>query len=305
METWFWIVGWFLSILTTTGNGFIIFLVCRKRQLHTKTNAFVVSLAVADFCVGMTVVPSLFLKYKTSIHHKLQTRLPGGTEFVRWTFMVTSVTNLCNLVLDRFIAVAKPLKYLTFMTRRRVMQMILFSWATPSFFILLESTIFRSLNTSLIINTFFWLVIIFYRFLPCLMLIFCFLSMIRIVYQQDRAARILAKQLRFNHRVLFKSHEKSAVVMMGIVIGMFLVCSGIYLHCGLVRVLSDKISCNDLNYKIPILILNSAVNALAYAFLKRDIKKESERLYKAIFRRGNKVKPFSEDNRFILGSTTL
>ena len=60
METWFWVLGWFLSILTMVVNGFVIFLVCSKRQLRTKTNAFVVSLAVADFGVGMLAVPSQF-----------------------------------------------------------------------------------------------------------------------------------------------------------------------------------------------------------------------------------------------------
>ena len=60
METWFWVLGWFLSILTMVVNGFVIFLVCSKRQLRTKTNAFVVSLAVADFGVGIIAVPSLF-----------------------------------------------------------------------------------------------------------------------------------------------------------------------------------------------------------------------------------------------------
>jgi len=60
MKTWFWILGWSLSIQTIAGNGFIIFLVCSRGQLRTKTNAFVVSLAVADFCVGMSVVPQLF-----------------------------------------------------------------------------------------------------------------------------------------------------------------------------------------------------------------------------------------------------
>nr|XP_058970303.1 uncharacterized protein LOC131796717 [Pocillopora verrucosa] len=66
METWFWILGWSLSIVTIAGNGFIIFLVCRRRRLRTKTNAFVVSLAVADFCVGLSAVPPLFVCEKTT-----------------------------------------------------------------------------------------------------------------------------------------------------------------------------------------------------------------------------------------------
>ena len=62
METWFWILGWFLSFLTIIGNGFTIFLVCSRRNLRTKTNAFIVSLAVADFCVDLIVmiIPSMF-----------------------------------------------------------------------------------------------------------------------------------------------------------------------------------------------------------------------------------------------------
>ena len=58
---WFWIFGWFLCILTVVVNGFVIFLVYSKRQLRTKTNVFVVSLAVADFGVGMFAAPSRLL----------------------------------------------------------------------------------------------------------------------------------------------------------------------------------------------------------------------------------------------------
>ena len=56
-------------------------------------------------------------------------------------------------------------------------------------------------------------------------LIFCFISMTFHVRKHDRSACIVGKQLRFNH------HEKSAVIMMGIVIGVFLVCSGMHLRC--------------------------------------------------------------------------
>ena len=273
MEAWFWILGWVLTILTITGNGFIIFLVSSKRQLRTKTNAFVLSLAVADFCVGMSVVPSLFFCNITNGCNWPQAWL-SWVHLMRWLFGYASVTNLCSLVLDRYIAVVKPLNYLTFMTRRRVIEMISVSWAIPLAFEILPiaSLIY---STPILFYIFLWFLMIFYEFLPCFMLIVFFSSMLHFVYKHDRADRILAKQLRFNHRVsMFTSQEKSAVKMMAIVIGLFLLCYAIFLRCTFVSIVDVQNQCNDLEYKIPILVLNSAVNPLAYAFFKRDIKKE-------------------------------
>ena len=127
METWFWMLGWFLSFLTIIGNGFTIFLVCSRRNLRTKTNAFIVSLAVADFCVGLSVIPSLFACDITNTYDRPQ-HLRSWVNILRWLFSNTSVVNLCGLVLDRFIAIVHPLKYITFMTRRRITQVISFSW---------------------------------------------------------------------------------------------------------------------------------------------------------------------------------
>ena len=92
------------------------------------------------------------------------------------------------------------------------------------------------------------------------------------------SARTLAKQLRFNHRVSFKTHnEKSAVIMMGIVIGVFVVCYEIYLRCSLLVLFDTNALCKDEQYKIPVLVLNSDIDPLSYAFFKRDIKKEFKR----------------------------
>ena len=102
------------------------------------------------------------------------------------------------------------------------------------------------------------------------------------VRKYDRSTRIVAKQLRFNHQVSFKNHQqKSAAIMMGLVIGVFLVCYGMYLRCSFLILSSSR--CNDENYKILFLVLNSAINPLAYAFFKRDIKKEFKRLVSAVF----------------------
>ena len=52
--------------------------------------------------------------------------------FVRAFIVYTSGTNL--VVLERYAAVVKPLKYLTFMKRCRVTQMVLTSWGIPFLF---------------------------------------------------------------------------------------------------------------------------------------------------------------------------
>ena len=283
METWFWIFGWFLSFLTIIGNGFTIFLVCSRRNLRTKTYAFIVSLAVADFFVGLIIITSLFFCDITNTcdwphthdHHFL-----SWVNFIRWLFSFTSVANLCVLVLDRLIAIVHPLKYITLMTRRRIIQVIFFSWVLPASYNVLTFIPFMFYFKTIPVP-FIWLTIIL-EFIPCVVLILCFVTMIFHVCRHDQSARTLAKQLRFNHQVSFKIHrERSAVIMMGLVIGVFLVCYGMYVHCGFLFLSASK--CNDANYKIPALVLNSAINPLAYAFFKRDIKKEFKRLVGAIF----------------------
>ena len=280
METWFWILGWVLSFLTILGNGITIFLVCSRGNLRTKTNAFIVSLAVADFCVGLGVIPSLFFCDITNTcdwpYHWF-----SWVNFIRWSFSHTSARNLCTLVLDRFITIVYPLKYINFMTRRRITQAIFFSWALPVSYTTLIHTLCIVLFQNKLACPFIWLIII-PLFLICVVLILCFVSMIFHVCRHDQSARTLARQLRFNHQVSFKTHrEKSAVIMMGIVIGVFLVCYGMHLRCCFLILSSSR--CNDENYKIPILVLNSAINPLAYAFFKRDIKKEFKRLVGAVF----------------------
>ena len=274
METWFWVLGWFLSILTMVVNGFVIFLVCSKRQLRTKTNAFVVSLAVADFGVGMIIVPSHFFCSLTT------ECTPGSKEglivtFVRVFTIYASGTNLVSLVLERYVAVVKPLKYLTFMTRRRVIQMVVTSWGIPFLFILiLVST--RLIAIDRIMAMLGYLCLLF-EIIVCVILIFFLASMFLVVYNLNSRDRTLAKKLQFNHVVAKAKTQKkaSAVKWVALITCVFLSCYGIMMRCSLLFLTGQ--SCNDFHYKIPLQVINSGINPIAYAFFKRDIKQECKR----------------------------
>ena len=170
------------------------------------------------------------------------------------------------------------------MNRRCVSIILLVSWVMsvvsrilPVLSVILSASPVRTGSVLETVNV--WIFMTLFEIFPCFMLIFWVGSMVHIVYKQDRSARILAKQIRFNHHVLYKSHEKTTLKIMLIVVGLFLVCYGLFISCS-VLLLSFNFSkkCNDTEYKIPLLVLNSAINPLAYALLKRDIKKEVKKV---------------------------
>ena len=85
--------------------------------------------------------------------------------------------------------------------------------------------------------------------------------------------------------------------MMAIVVGLFLTCYGIYLRCDFVLLFFHQASCNDVRYKIPIFVSNSAVNPFTYAFFKKDIKKEIKKLVcRTTFKNDNRIEPIDRGN---------
>ena len=105
----------------------------------------------------MSAAPSLYFCEMTRSGCDTQGLLSDAIAFIRCRFVYASAANLCSLVLDRYIAVAKPLKYLTFMKRRRAIQMMIISWAVPVTFIVIVSSLWFNLKITIAINTIGWL----------------------------------------------------------------------------------------------------------------------------------------------------
>ena len=109
-------------------------------------------------------------------------------------FIYASGTNFLILILERHVAVVKPLEYLTFMKRRRVIQMVLISWGIPFLFSLtvsLRSSSFNSTDRIRNITGYFYLLS---EVILCIILIFCLASMFRVVYKQNTRDRTLTVQ---------------------------------------------------------------------------------------------------------------
>uniref|UniRef100_A0A182JML8 G-protein coupled receptors family 1 profile domain-containing protein n=1 Tax=Anopheles atroparvus TaxID=41427 RepID=A0A182JML8_ANOAO len=138
MEEHFLIANWqdcvvvilfcLLIVVTVIGNTLVILSVITTRRLRTVTNCFVMSLAVADWLVGIFVMPPA-----VAVHLMGSWQL-GWILCDIWISLdvllcTASILSLCAISIDRYLAVTQPLNY----SRRRrskrlALLMILVVW---------------------------------------------------------------------------------------------------------------------------------------------------------------------------------
>jgi len=275
--------GWILSIITAAGNGFVVLLVAKNRRLHSSANKFVLSLAVADFGVGITVFPSsYFCNYSMTCN-------VGVQKAFFWFFLHSSVTNLCSLTWNRYIAIVHPYKYDTSMTERRPGIVILIAWLIP-FAISLSLLVGMYATTSDTAQNVIQLTgVSAFDIISCVLLLYTVVRILVVARAQSHkeAQKEAAIELRiqFNHsstdnansRRRRKKHKTASFIIA--IVAFFLGCYVVVNYL----VLCMTFSCHNFSDEaglilILFLVLNSSVNPLAYAFLKKDIKMEIKQL---------------------------
>ncbi|XP_022782267.1 5-hydroxytryptamine receptor 6-like [Stylophora pistillata] len=281
---WFFIVGWLFTALCVLENAFVIYLIITRPQLHVTANWFVVSLALADLCVGLSYFPLLFISSffpsELSVDH-------SGLWFkISHTFLYSSTLNLCVMTADRYLGVTTPLKYLLRMTKKRLVYLISSAWITPLILFTLPCVFIYSSGNELFIFGFEMLRVSIFQLIPSILFIFVICRLCFIARDISRKESVLLAQIRFNFQPQLnvtrkKCKEKKASVNMIIFIILFFVLCHIggNLRCFCYVFKTCTVS-DSLKRIIHIsFVANSAVNPLVYAVLKRDIKRELIKIY--------------------------
>ena len=148
-----------IAVLGLAINLCVIGTICRVRRLRTITNAFVLSLAMADVFMASISVPfNIWYMYHPGQDTVKDTLFP--------LLGVASLLNLAAVTLERFLSISYPLTYDAYLTRFRATIIITSLWLVSVFQALLQ---FAFRNTSRQIQTLYEDLRFSFAFgLPCL-----------------------------------------------------------------------------------------------------------------------------------------
>ena len=267
-------IGWLLSVVAATGNGFVVFLVAKNHRLHSSANWFVLSLAVADFWVGVAVFPSsYFCNYSPEwCIFKVQMAL-------YWFFLHSSVTNLCVLTWDRYIAIVHPFKYNTSMTVRRPGMVIFVAWLVPFAISLSRLLVTFVTNSDTALTVLHLTGVSAFDIISCVLLFYAVVRILVVARAQSNQELAMEMQVQPSHSSAEQATSRprrqrnTALFIIALVL-FFLGCYIVVTFLVLCITFSCKVSDEAGLIVTSLLVLNSAVNPLVYALLKRDIKLE-------------------------------
>ena len=269
---WYWILGWIPSTLAIFGNGFVIYLIYTRRRLHTIANGFILSLALADLGVGACYFPANFI-----CEFSPRACLQSVADDIAVAMIYSSTSCLCVMAIDRYLAIVRPLSYMTLMTRKRAFCLMTLSWLIPftTYFIPGLCTSLHRCSINRNITVVIWTTM--FEFIPCAVLLFITVKIISIARDHRQQTTRLDTQLRFNEPKdkSYKIHTWTPARVIITVVAIFLVCYSLEV-CSSLCYFTDLCTFSDdlFNAVRFLVVTNSAGNPIAYALLKRDIKRE-------------------------------
>nr|XP_020444870.1 trace amine-associated receptor 13c-like [Monopterus albus] len=264
-----------ITILTVVLNLLVIISVSHFRQLYTTTNLLVLSLAVADFLVGLLQMPSEIILYQGC--WTLGDSICALNFFVGFIIISVSVGSMVLISIDRYVAICNPMFYSTKVTVRRVQHCIFLCWIFSALYgswiskdFLIQPGRYNSCygECVVVVNYVEGAVDLFVTFFgPITVIIVLYIRVFVVAVSQARAMRshIAAVRLQRSETVKVKKSEMKAARTLGVVVVVFLLCSSPY-YCFNVAAENNSVDASSAAIQIWLLFSNSCLNPVIYAF---------------------------------------
>uniref|UniRef100_UPI0009B3485E trace amine-associated receptor 13c-like n=1 Tax=Monopterus albus TaxID=43700 RepID=UPI0009B3485E len=261
-----------ISVLTASLNLLVIISISHFRQLYNPTNFLLLSLAVADFLVGLFVMPLQILL--TEPCWFLGDLVCVLCFFLNCITVNASVVNMVLISVDRYVAICDPLRYPTKITQKRVQVFVLLCWIYSIFYSFLglydnlkQPGRYNSCYGQCAVNINGAVDIVLFFILPITAIIILYMRVFVVAVSQARAMRshITAVTLQLTVTVTVKKSELKAARTLGVLVAVFLLCYCPY-YCATFSGYDIMMGSSVEVFMSFLMYFNSCLNPVIYAF---------------------------------------
>jgi len=254
------VMGLISAVLNLVVCGIVTF----NTRLLTVTNAFVVSLSVSDLLVAAVFVP-IYIEEEYTMS---KVAISG---YIIAFLLLASIFNLCAVTYERYVALTKPFGYRTIMNKRKTAGIIFTSWFFPLIICLLPIAWDANPSSKFHKGYLITLVVVFVLF-PCIGMVWVYARLLKIVRSFIQRNR---RRTSYGNKTGERAGtEEKAARVFAIILGMFLLCWLPFMYINACQAFQlYRLITNSLLYtSFFTLLLNTILDPLIFAFLKRDFK---------------------------------
>lgn len=276
VPTYYWVLSAINGLITLVCNGVVIFIILKRERLYRSPgNWLLLSLAFSDLTVGIIMIPSLFICYFSTIPCNWDVN-----KKIYDLFLYISVTNLCFMTMDRYIAVVFPLKYTLLVPRKSTIKLLVTAWLFPlavcaisfilSFLSISEATKQQAEQTFVAIK------VTIFELLPCGLMMLAYIHIFQISRRHARHISSLHRSIRRRSSASeTKWRAKSTIKVFCVVVPLFVICWTLASWREICSAF-NRCSIPPTAVHISRLLLkgHSMIDPIVYALHKKDIRKE-------------------------------
>ncbi|XP_044172158.1 histamine H2 receptor-like [Acropora millepora] len=256
-----------VSIITVIGNTLVIVAVVKdplKTLRSSPTNFILLEMASADLFVGMVLAPS-FALLNFSFEEKAVWDSLFFVTFFSHFFVIVSAYHVFLLTIDRYFALAKPLKYKAIVTKTRVVLGSSSIWVFSLSYAALTLTIGAS---ALMIP---WLIFVLLLFLSSEGISLAYVLTLANLVKHYKARMKDTENSHFNQLKLYQREKKVSLVIFSVIIA-FDICYFPWIVVQLVFVFCQSCSASyravivSRDVAMLLIFINSSLNPLLYSW---------------------------------------
>ena len=260
------------SLIGIFGNVLVFVVVARNRQLHTVSNAFIISLAFSDLLTCLVPQPMYAAFLYGLPHNPVYSVVRKSFSF---TSVLASISNLAAVTIDRYTAIVSPMVYQLRAKFKGAAILLCFIWAVS-----------LALGIPSGVKPSFQHVTVYYTLALVTVIVPIY---VRIYFVARRQARVIARQVGQIEKDLRGKSEREniAVKTIGNILAVFIIFWLPVIVIPMIfryRVNSRSVR-RALKCAQTLALCSSAINPIIYSLKTQIFRKELRKIYRLVLRR--------------------